>query len=62
VTGVPEKAIFRSVPVYNKYLSSQCNLPAQVEQVQDKILNLISMFLLRDALVIFSGYSDFPQL
>jgi hypothetical protein len=37
VTGVLEKAIFRSVPVYNKYLSSQCNLPAQVEQVQDKI-------------------------
>ena len=34
--GVPEKAIFRSVKVYNKHLSSQCNLPAQIEEVQDK--------------------------
>ena len=33
---VPEKAIFRSVTVYNKNLSSQCNLNAQIEKVQDK--------------------------
>ena len=38
MTGVPEKAIFRSVTVYNKNLSSQYNLPAQIEQVQDKKL------------------------
>ena len=30
------KAIFWSVTVYNKQLSSQCNLTAQIEQVQDK--------------------------
>jgi len=30
------KAIFWSVTVYNKHLSSQCNLPAQTEPVQDK--------------------------
>jgi len=35
MTGVPGKTIFRSVTVYNKNLSSQCNLPAQIEQVQD---------------------------
>jgi hypothetical protein len=32
VEGVPEKAIFRSATVYNKNLSSQCNLLAQIEQ------------------------------
>ena len=31
-----KKAIFRSVTVYDKNLSSQCNLLAQIEQVQDK--------------------------
>ena len=37
MTGVPEKSyIFQLVKVYNKYLSSHCNLPAQIEQVQDK--------------------------
>jgi len=36
VTGIPEKALFPSVTVYSKNLSSQCNLPAQIEQVQDK--------------------------
>jgi len=30
------KAIFRSVTVYSKKLSSQCNLTAQIEPVQDK--------------------------
>jgi len=35
VEGVPEKAIFRSVTVYNINSSSQCNLLAQIEQVQD---------------------------
>ena len=30
VTAVPEKVIFRSVTVYNKYVSSQCNLTAQI--------------------------------
>jgi hypothetical protein len=35
VEWVPEKAIFRSVTVYNTNLSSQCNLLAQIEQVQD---------------------------
>jgi hypothetical protein len=33
------KAIFRSVTVYNNTLSSQCNLTAQIEQVQDKKKN-----------------------
>jgi hypothetical protein len=36
VTGVLEKAIFQSMTVYNKNLSSQCSLPAQIEQVQDR--------------------------
>ena len=27
MTGVPEKVIFQSMTVYNKELSSQCNLP-----------------------------------
>jgi hypothetical protein len=36
VKEVPEKVIFQSVTVYNKNLSSQCNLPAQIESVQDK--------------------------
>ena len=35
VTGVPEKVIFRSVTVYTKNASSQCNLSAQIKQVQD---------------------------
>jgi hypothetical protein len=30
------KAIFWSKTIYNKNLSSQCNLTAQIEQVQDK--------------------------
>jgi len=37
VSGVSEKAKFLSVTVYHKNLSSQCNLPAQIEQEQDKI-------------------------
>jgi hypothetical protein len=41
VTGVPEKAIFLSVAVHNKHLSSQCNLLAQIEQVQDKIKHVL---------------------
>jgi len=36
VTEVPEKAIFRSVTVYNKQLSSQWCMPAQIEQMQEK--------------------------
>jgi len=36
VEGVQVKAIFQSVTVYNKNVSSQCNLLAQIEQVQDK--------------------------
>ena len=31
------KAIFWSVTIYSKNLSSQCNLTAQLEQVHDKI-------------------------
>ena len=41
MTGVPEKAIFLSVAVHNKHLSSQCNLLAQIEQVQDKIKHVL---------------------
>ena len=39
MAGVPEKAIFRSMTVNNnkKNISTQCNLPAQIEQVQDEI-------------------------
>ena len=33
---VPEKLYLGSVTVYNKKLSSQCNLTAQIEPVQDK--------------------------
>ena len=40
VIGVPDKAIFRSVTEYNKDFSSQCNLSAQIEQMQD--IKLIS--------------------
>jgi len=36
VEGFTEKAIFLSVTVYSKNLPSQCNLPAQIEQMQDK--------------------------
>jgi hypothetical protein len=35
VEGVPEKAIFRTVTVYNKNVTCQFNLLAQIEQVQD---------------------------
>ena len=34
--GNQKKLLFRSVTVYNKNLSSQCNLPAQIEQAQDE--------------------------
>ena len=37
MTGVPEKAIFQSVTVYDKNLSNQCNLLAQV---QDKYIHV----------------------
>ena len=30
------KAVIWSVTVYNKKLSSQCNLTAQIQQMQDK--------------------------
>ena len=36
--------IFWSVTVYNKHLSSQWNLTAQIEPVQDKILLLFTIF------------------
>ena len=36
--GVPEKAIFRSVTLYNNTLPGQCYLLAQIEQVQDTII------------------------
>jgi len=36
MTMVPEKDIFRSVTVYNKIVSSKCNLPAEIKQEQDK--------------------------
>ena len=35
MTGVTEKTISRSVTEYNKNLSNQCNLSAQIEQVHD---------------------------
>ena len=38
MTGTEEKAIFPSVTVYNKKYSSKCNLPTQIEQVQDTYL------------------------
>jgi len=34
VTVAPGNAIFRPVTVYSKNLSNQCNLSAQVEEVQ----------------------------
>jgi len=36
VTAVPEKAIKVLLVVYNKHLSSQCNVLPQIEHVQDK--------------------------
>ena len=36
--GTWKKAIFRSVTVYIQNVSSRCNLLAQVEQLQDKII------------------------
>jgi hypothetical protein len=42
VTRVPEKkAIFQSVIVYYKTLSFLYSLPAQIEQVQDKMHRLV---------------------
>ena len=42
MSGVPGKAIpFRSVTVYSKNLSSQYNLPAQIEQVKDKDIYVV---------------------
>ena len=38
MTGLPVKAIFSSVTVYNKHVYSECNLLTQIEQVQDKIM------------------------
>ena len=35
MTGVAEKIISRSVTEYNKNLSNQCNLSAQIEQAHD---------------------------
>ena len=35
--GTRKSYIFRSVNLYNKNLQSQCNLLAQIEQVQDKM-------------------------
>jgi len=34
--GYQKKLLFRSITVHNKNVSRQCNLPAQIEQVQDK--------------------------
>jgi hypothetical protein len=39
VTGVPEK-----VTVYNKKLSNQCNLTAQIEQEQDKYIFFVILY------------------
>jgi hypothetical protein len=36
VTGVAEKTILRSLTVHTN-VSCQCNLPAHIEQVQDKV-------------------------
>jgi hypothetical protein len=36
MTGVPEKLYFGQWQYKRKKLSSQCNLTAQIEQVQDK--------------------------
>jgi hypothetical protein len=33
MTGLPVKAIFSSVTVYNKHVYSECNLLTQIEQV-----------------------------
>ena len=52
--GVPEKAIFRSVTVYNINSSSQCTLLAQIKQVQDNtycLSNLISVSTFKCLLV-----------
>ena len=37
--GGTRKVIVRSVTVYSRKKSSQCNLPGQIEQVQDKLEN-----------------------
>ena len=37
VTWVPDKVIFRSVTAYNKNVSGQGKLSAQIEQVQNKM-------------------------
>ena len=38
MTRVPEKVRFWSVTVYNKHLSSQCNLTAQIEHVHEEYI------------------------
>jgi hypothetical protein len=47
------KAISWSVTLYNKNLSSQCNLTAQVEQAQDKkkfVVKVMSSFFINQIL------------
>jgi len=43
VTGIPEKVFF--LTVYNKHLFSECNLTAEIEEVQDKMSWLYSIFV-----------------
>jgi len=44
VTGLPEKTICRSVTLYDKDLSSLCNLTAQIELIQYKCEYNTNMF------------------
>jgi hypothetical protein len=42
VTVIPEQAIFQPVTEYNRNISSQCNLPTQINPVQDKSVDVIN--------------------
>jgi len=41
--GYQKKLLLRSVTVYNKSLYSQCNLPAQIEQVLDNTYRITAV-------------------
>ena len=54
------KTIFWSVTVYNKNLSSQCNLTAQIKPVQDKHIYIFdcTSFYIKQLSLILKGMSE----
>ena len=52
--GSTRKVIVRSVTVYSRKKSSQCNLPGQIEQVQDKLENQLQQMNISRIYLLFS--------